>query len=119
MPAWLTALDGDHPGRRVPLKAPVLVGRGQYNHIVLDDVRISRQHAKISPEAGGHVVYDLNSANGTYVNDVQVKRQKLAPNDVVRFGPFSFKFEAELERFLKGVDTAAREGARLAAGAVR
>src|SRR5205807_9763868 len=28
------------------------------------------------------------------VNDVQVKRQKLAANDVVRFGPFSFKFES-------------------------
>ena len=53
-------------------------GRGPYNHVVLDDTRISRQHAKISPEAGGHVVYDLNSANGTFVNDVQVKRQKLS-----------------------------------------
>jgi serine phosphatase RsbU (regulator of sigma subunit) len=96
--AWLLALDGDLNGRRFPLDSPCLVGRGPYNHIVLDDTRISRQHAKISPEAGGHVVYDLNSANGTYVNDVQVKRQKLAANDVVRFGPFSFKFEAELER---------------------
>ena len=74
---------------------PCLVGRGPYNHVVLDDTRISRQHAKVSPEPGGHVVYDLNSANGTFVNDVQVKRQKLAPNDVVRFGPFSFKFESE------------------------
>ncbi|HWE27055.1 MAG TPA: SpoIIE family protein phosphatase, partial [Polyangia bacterium] len=52
-------------------------------------------HAKVSPEPGGHVVYDLNSANGTFVNDVQVKRQKLAPDDVVRFGPFSFKFESQ------------------------
>jgi phosphoserine phosphatase RsbU/P len=96
--AWLLALDGDLTGKRFPLDSPCLVGRGPYNHVVLDDTRISRQHAKISPEAGGHVVYDLNSANGTYVNDVQCKRQKLAANDVVRFGPFSFKFEAELER---------------------
>jgi serine phosphatase RsbU (regulator of sigma subunit) len=96
--AWLLALDGDLSGRRFPLDSPCLVGRGPYNHVVLDDTRISRQHAKISPEAGGHVVYDLNSANGTYVNDVQVKRQKLAASDTVRFGPFSFKFEAELER---------------------
>src|SRR3954469_4140454 len=95
MPAWLTALDGDHVGRRVPLNAPCLVGRGPYNHIVLDDVRISRQHAKISPEAGGHVVYDLNSANGTYVNDAPVKRHKLTPNDIVRFGPFAFRFESK------------------------
>ena len=88
--AWLVAVDGELTGRRFSLDAPCLVGRGPYNHVVLDDTRISRQHAKISPEPGGHVVYDLNSANGTFVNDVQVKRQKLAPNDVVRFGPFSF-----------------------------
>src|SRR5678815_1437343 len=96
--AWLMALDEGLGGRRFPLEAPCLVGRGPYNHIVLDDTRISRQHAKISPEAGGHVVYDLNSANGTYVNDVQVKRHKLGIGDTVRFGPFSFKFEQELER---------------------
>jgi phosphoserine phosphatase RsbU/P len=92
--AWLIALDGEHGGRRFTLDAPCLVGRGPYNHVVLDDTRVSRQHAKISPESGGHVVYDLNSANGTFVNDVQVKRQKLAPNDLVRFGPFRFKFES-------------------------
>jgi serine phosphatase RsbU (regulator of sigma subunit) len=95
--AWLVALDEGLGGRRFSLDAPCLVGRGPYNHVVLNDNRISRQHAKISPESGGHVVYDLNSANGTYVNDVQVKRQKLAPNDVVRFGPFSFKFESGAE----------------------
>src|SRR6478672_2025971 len=91
--AWLLALDGDLSGKRFPLDSPCLVGRGPYNHVVLDDTRISRQHAKISPEAGGHVVYDLNSANGTYVNELQVKKQKLQPNDVLRFGPFVFRFE--------------------------
>lgn len=93
--AWLVAIDGDLAGRRYSLDAPCLVGRGPYNHIVLDDTRVSRQHAKIAPELGGHVVSDLNSANGTFVNDVQVKRQKLAPNDLVRFGPFRFRFEAQ------------------------
>lgn len=93
--AWLVAVDGELAGRRFPLDAPCLVGRGPYNHVVLDDTRISRQHAKISPEAGGHVVYDLNSANGTWVNDLQVKRQKLKAGDVVRFGPFAFKFESD------------------------
>jgi serine phosphatase RsbU (regulator of sigma subunit)/pSer/pThr/pTyr-binding forkhead associated (FHA) protein len=93
--AWLVAVDGELSGRRFSLDAPCLVGRGPYNHVVLDDTRISRQHAKVSPEPGGHIVYDLNSANGTFVNDVQVKRQKLAPGDVVRFGPFSFRFESE------------------------
>jgi serine phosphatase RsbU (regulator of sigma subunit)/pSer/pThr/pTyr-binding forkhead associated (FHA) protein len=93
---WLVGTTGALAGRRFSLDAPCLVGRGPYNHVVLDDTRISRQHAKISPESGGHVLYDLNSANGTFVNDVQVRRQRLAPNDLVRFGPFGFKFEGEL-----------------------
>jgi serine phosphatase RsbU (regulator of sigma subunit) len=88
MTAWLESPDG----QRHPLDTPCLVGRGPYNHIVLDDTRISRQHAKISPESGGWVVYDLNSANGTFVNEAQVKRQKLTAGDVVRFGPFPFEF---------------------------
>jgi len=93
--AFLVAVDGHLIGRRFPLDAPCLVGRGPYNHVVLDDTRISRQHAKVSPEAGGHIVYDLNSANGTYVNDAPVKRQKLTSNDIVRFGPFAFRFESK------------------------
>jgi phosphoserine phosphatase RsbU/P len=96
--AWLVALDGDLTGKRFPLDSPCLVGRGPLNHVVLDDPRISRQHAKVSPESGGHVVYDLNSANGTYVNDVPVKRKKLEASDVVRFGPFSFRFEHSMQR---------------------
>jgi phosphoserine phosphatase RsbU/P len=95
MSAYLVAVDGNLVGRRFPLEAPCLVGRGPYNHVVLDDTRISRQHAKVSPEAGGHVVYDLNSANGTFVNDTAIKRHKLQPNDIVRFGPFTFRFESD------------------------
>lgn len=93
--SYLIAVDGHLVGRRFSLDAPCLVGRGPYNHVVLDDTRISRQHAKVSPEAGGFVVYDLNSANGTYVNDAPVKRHRLVTNDIVRFGPFAFRFESE------------------------
>ena len=107
--AWLVATDGKLSGRRYSLDAPCLVGRGPYNHVVLDDTRISRQHAKISPEAGGHVVYDLNSANGTYVNHMQVRRQKLAPSDQIRFGPFSFRFETELQEETRRVAAGGRQ----------
>lgn len=92
---WLVALDGGLSGRRFALDTTFLVGRGPYNHVVIDDVRISRQHAKISPEAGGVAVHDLNSANGTFVNDEQVQRRELYPGDVVRFGPFRFRFEGD------------------------
>ncbi|MBI4511605.1 MAG: SpoIIE family protein phosphatase [Deltaproteobacteria bacterium] len=91
--AWLVPLDVALQGKRFSLETPCLIGRGPLNHIVIDDPRISRQHAKISPEEGGHVLYDLNSANGTYVNGELVKRRRLVPNDIVQFGPFRFCFE--------------------------
>ena len=92
MSAYLVAVDGHLVGRRFALDAPCLVGRGPYNHIVLDDTRISRQHAKVSPEAGGHVVYDLNSANGTYVNDEPVDEYVLRDGDLIKVGRTIFKF---------------------------
>jgi len=92
---WLVAIEDHSAGARYRLAATCLIGRGPYNHVVLDDTRISRQHAKISPEAGGFVLYDLNSANGSYVNEATVKRYKLEANDLVRFGPFTFRYETE------------------------
>ena len=52
---WLVAIEDHSAGARYRLAATCLIGRGPYNHVVLDDTRISRQHAKISPEAGGFV----------------------------------------------------------------
>lgn len=95
--AWLVALDPSAHGKRFSLDTPCLIGRGPLNHIVIDDSRISRQHAKISPEDGGHVLYDLNSANGTFVNDKPVKRTRLRNNDVVHVGPFPFCFEEKAD----------------------
>lgn len=95
MIAWLISLEGETVGKRYSLDSICLVGRGQYNHVVLDDTRISRQHAKIAPEGGQYVLQDLNSANGSYVNEIAVSRQVLMPEDVVRFGPFRFKVEIQ------------------------
>jgi sigma-B regulation protein RsbU (phosphoserine phosphatase) len=90
---WLVGLDGRARKHRVPIEGPILIGRGAHNHVVLDDVRLSRQHARVSPEMDRYVVYDLNSTNGTYVNDSQVSRHVLSPNDVIRVGPYGFRVE--------------------------
>ena len=90
---WFVGLEGKVRKIRLPVSAPILVGRGTYNHIVLDDPRLSRQHARLARERGGCVVYDLNSVNGTFVNGVATKRQLLAPNDLVSFGPYEFRLE--------------------------
>ncbi|HSO32049.1 MAG TPA: FHA domain-containing protein, partial [Labilithrix sp.] len=94
---WLVGLAGNARRVRLSADAPLLVGRGVHNHLVLNDYRISRQHARVAPEPDGFVVYDLNSANGTWVNGVAVRRQRLNPNDQVNFGPFEFRLELQIE----------------------
>ena len=83
---WLVGLEGPARKVRLPIKGSMLIGRGAYNHVVLKDVRISRQHARIALEAEGCVVYDLGSTNGTYVNGAPISRHILKLHDEISFG---------------------------------
>jgi phosphoserine phosphatase RsbU/P len=91
---WLVGVEGKARKVRLPITTPLLVGRGASNHIVLDDPRISRQHARFAPEADGAFVYDLNSANGTVVNGIVVQKHKLESGDILRFGRYTFRIDA-------------------------
>jgi sigma-B regulation protein RsbU (phosphoserine phosphatase) len=72
---------------RVPLAAlPFLIGRQAGNQLVLRDSRISRTHARIVGEGGAHVIEDLSSLNGVFVNDERVRRRRLNPSDRIDFG---------------------------------
>lgn len=90
---WLAGVEGKARKVRLRVDAPILVGRGTYNHVVLDDPRLSRQHSRLAPEHDGCFLYDLNSLNGTLVNGIPIKRQLLAPNDIISFGPCVFRLE--------------------------
>jgi serine phosphatase RsbU (regulator of sigma subunit) len=90
---WLVGLQGNARKVRLPISGPILIGRGAYNHVVLKDARISRQHARIAPEADGNVLYDLNSTNGSFVNGTPVARRVLELGDELVFGPFPFRIE--------------------------
>ena len=91
---WLSGITGRAPKVMLPIKGPLLVGRGAYNHVVLKDARISRQHARIALEADGCVVYDLGSTNGTFVNGVHIRRHLLALGDELSFGSLGFRITA-------------------------
>ncbi len=65
----------------------VMVGRDRTCSIVLAHPAVSRRHARISVGVGKEpVLEDLQSANGTYVNNTRVDRVVLKPGDIVRFG---------------------------------
>lgn len=67
-----------------PLKdAVVNVGRRLENHLVIDDPRISRNHAQLRAINGRYVLFDLNSTGGTFVNGQRTSQTVLYPGDVI------------------------------------
>jgi HD-GYP domain-containing protein (c-di-GMP phosphodiesterase class II) len=75
-------------GRLVRLTAGVTItaGRTAACDIHLDDDAVSRRHCSFELQGGHVVVTDLDSANGTYVNERPVQRARLGAGDVVRIG---------------------------------
>lgn len=64
-----------------------LIGRHTEADIWLNDDGVSRKHAKISHEGDGYVVYDLGSANGTFVQREKITRRVLADGELIQLGP--------------------------------
>ncbi len=89
--------------------AAQIVGRDAQADLRLEDGQISRQHARVSCEAGQWTLEDLNSSNGVLVNGKKINRSLLSNGDVVMFGALAFRFEQELAAatMLANVDNAA------------
>jgi pSer/pThr/pTyr-binding forkhead associated (FHA) protein len=67
-----------------PLKESVVnIGRRLENHVVIDDPRISRNHAQLRAIKGRFVLFDLNSTGGTFVNGQRTSQTVLYPGDVI------------------------------------
>lgn len=70
----------------------ISIGRGYPSDIVLDDVTVSREHARISRDDRGFKIADPGSLNGTYVNRVRVDSVYLRNGDEIQIGKYRFKF---------------------------
>jgi diguanylate cyclase (GGDEF)-like protein len=82
-------------GKRYPLaKTPLLIGRGADCEIRIDDHSVSRRHARLQPGADGHFAIDLQSTNGTFVNDVPITMNRLKDGDYLRVGNAIYRFLA-------------------------
>ncbi len=83
----LVQLEGTRIGRTFQLGDATVLGRGADADIQLIDEQISRCHARICRnESGQCVIEDLDSANGTFVNEVPVRSQLLQLGDYIRLG---------------------------------
>lgn len=76
-------------------KAAVTVGRKPDNDVVIDNPAISGHHCRITLEGETYYVEDLESTNGTYVNQKRVKKAGLHHNDVVGLAKHALVFVEE------------------------
>jgi diguanylate cyclase (GGDEF)-like protein len=91
--ACLVVIYGPELGKRAPLgQATFEIGRSSRSDLPIDQESISRHHARITFDGQSHVVEDLGSTNGTFVNDVNVRRQGLKDGDQVKLGRSILKY---------------------------
>ena len=80
-----------HPAGNSTLK----MGRSTDNHIQIADGQASRHHAEIRYDNGRHHLVDLNSTNGTLVNDNRIaSAQALSHGDIITIGNTEFRYES-------------------------
>ena len=71
------------------------LGRRPYNHIVIDNMAVSGEHAIFQYVNGAFFVEDLNSTNGTLVNGIKVRRQQLKHGDIIGVAKFRIQFHVQ------------------------
>jgi pSer/pThr/pTyr-binding forkhead associated (FHA) protein len=71
----------------------VMIGRAPSNQIVIDHPTVSAQHAVLLRVSNSYWLKDLNSTNGTLINDVLVTDAELKDGDTIRFGSVIAVFE--------------------------
>jgi pSer/pThr/pTyr-binding forkhead associated (FHA) protein len=73
--------------KEVPVGSrPITIGRAPDNDLAVDNLAVSNYHAKVYYEAGRLVVEDLDSLNGTFVNDLRIERATLHDGDAIWVG---------------------------------
>jgi pSer/pThr/pTyr-binding forkhead associated (FHA) protein len=91
VPKLLLQFDG-RVLKEVPLGRQVMIGRVPDNQIVIDNPAVSSRHARVYADNSGFTVEDLQSVNGTFVNDKRVTRSTLQDGDQIQIGKHRLTF---------------------------
>lgn len=74
------------------------IGRRPSNHIVIDNLAISGEHAAIVTILNDSFLEDLGSTNGTVVNGQTIKKHFLQNNDLIELGKYKLKYLVDAHR---------------------
>lgn len=104
----------------------VTIGREPDNELPIDDPAVAPRHAAIVSVGNDHILEDLKSEAGTFVNGTRISRHILQHCDVVQFGAFHLRYlnpkastDADLERtmLIRGVEGLVESKERSGVGA--
>ena len=91
--AMLVVNRGSNVGARFLITSEgATIGRSSSSDVFLDDVTVSRSHAKIEKSKSGFSILDSGSLNGTYVNNNSVTTHTLLNGDRIQIGKFHLLF---------------------------
>ena len=77
------------------VKIVINIGRRLENDLVIDDPRVSRNHARLRAVQGHYVLFDLSSTGGTFVNGNRVSETIIYPNDTISLGGVTMTFHQD------------------------
>jgi hypothetical protein len=93
---WLVAMSGEQKGEDFRIyEGQNILGTSPDADIMLKDGAASARHASIRYKDGSFFLIDLDSGNGTHLNDGEqpVAREALKDNDVIHIGDLALKFK--------------------------
>jgi hypothetical protein len=92
---WVVVLNGELRGRDFRLvDGKNTMGTAADCDVVLTDPYLSSKHTVIRHENGSFTLVDLDSTNGTYLNDRRVTKSDIIDNDKIRLGRTELKFKS-------------------------
>jgi ABC-type multidrug transport system ATPase subunit/pSer/pThr/pTyr-binding forkhead associated (FHA) protein len=74
-------------------KSKINIGRSSDNDLIINNIKVSRKHAKLEKIDNDWFIEDLKSSNGTFINGKKVDRAIVNPNDVITIGGIPLNLE--------------------------
>ncbi|MGE0173549.1 MAG: FHA domain-containing protein [Oligoflexales bacterium] len=101
----LVCLSPDRANELVKLRRDATILGREKADIIIDDSEISSTHCQIQNISDTYHVFDMNSSNGTFVNNQRIVKAKLSHGDVITIGRTSFRFSLEDESKVRHIPT--------------
>lgn len=98
-------MSGNSSQEAVKLRRDATIFGREKGDIMVDDKEISSTHCQIQNVGGQYHIFDMNSTNGTFVNNERIVKAKLKHNDMITIGQTTFRFCLEEESRVRHIST--------------